>query len=465
MSIAPAELRVAIIGSGPSGFYAAEALQKTAPAMAIDVFDRLPTPFGLVRGGVAPDHPKIKSVTRIFERIAAQSGFRYFGHVEVGRDISIPELRAHYDAVIIATGAQTDRRLGIPGERLTGSHAATDLVGWYNGHPDFTDRHFDFTQRAAAVVGIGNVAIDVARIMAKRPDTLSTTDIVTDALAALRDSQLDTIYILGRRGPVQAACTTPELRELGELEGVDVMVDASELELDPVSAAHLATGEDRTAMKNIEILREWARRGPTGAPRRIVFRFGVSPVEVIGDEHVAAIRIVRNALEPDGHGSVRAVPSDVHEVLSVGLVFRSVGYRGVAIDGVPFDEHRGTIPNRDGRVLVASDSNESVGGLYVCGWIKRGPSGVIGTNKACAADTVALLLEDAANGRLARRAGMPESVDEMLADRGVMVASWSDWQALDRAEQQRGQAAGRPREKVTSTVEMLDIIRSARPQE
>ncbi len=464
MSIAPSDLRVAIIGSGPSGFYAAEALQKAAPAMAIDVFDRLPTPFGLVRGGVAPDHPKIKSVTRIFERIAAQPGFRYFGHVEVGRDITIPELQAHYDAVIIATGAQTDRRLGIPGEHLAGSHAATDLVGWYNGHPDFTDRRFDLTQRAAAVIGIGNVAIDVARILARHPDSLATTDLVTDALAALGDSQLDTIYILGRRGPIQAAFTTPELRELGELDGVDVIVHAAELELDPVSAAHLAAGEDRTATRNIEILREWARRGATGAPRRIVFRFGVSPVEVVGEGHVEAVRIVRNALEPDGHGSVRAVPTEVHETLPVGLVFRSVGYRGVPIGGAPFDQRRGTIPNREGRVLVASDTDESVGGLYVCGWIKRGPSGVIGTNKACAADTVALLLEDAATGRLVRPPPAPESVDEVLADRGIEVAAWVDWQALDRTEQQRGAPAGRPREKVTGTVEMLDIIRSARQQ-
>jgi ferredoxin--NADP+ reductase len=461
MSVTLSQLRVAIVGAGPSGFYAAEALQKASPGMSIDLFDRLPTPFGLVRGGVAPDHPKIKSVTRVYEKIATQPGFRFVGHVEVGTDITIAELHAQYDAVILATGAQTDRQLGIPGEHLAGSHAATDLVGWYNGHPDFADRSFDFAQRSAVVVGIGNVAIDVARILAKSTDTLATTDLVGAALAALRDSSLDTIHILGRRGPVQAACTTLELREMGELEGVDAIVDPADLVLDPVSEAHLATADDRTAMKNMEVFRAWAARGPTGAKRRVIFRFGVSPVEIIGDSRVAGVKVVRNALVPDGEGSVRAVPTDLTEVIPAGLVFRSVGYRGVPIDGVPFDERRGTIPHAEGRVLDTAGT--PVPGVYVCGWIKRGPSGVIGTNKSCAADTVASLLEDAAAGRIPAATGAPEPIEEMLADRGITTVEWPDWQAIDRAEMARGAPAGRPREKITSVTEMLDIVRSARP--
>lgn len=458
MTITPADLRVAIVGSGPSGFYAAEALQKAAAGLRIDLFDRLPTPYGLVRGGVAPDHPKIKSVTRVFDRIASQPGFRFFGHVVVGEDISIAELREHYDAVVLAYGAQTDRHLGIPGEQLAGSHAATELVGWYNGHPDFVDRRFDLSQRAAAVIGLGNVAMDVTRILAKSPDALATTDLAADALAALRDSRLDTIHIIGRRGPVQAACTTPELRELGELEGVDVIVDPRDLELDPISAAHLAGVEDRTAEKNLELLRHWAGRGSTGASRRIVFHFNASPVELTGDHHVTGVRLVRNRLEHDGHGDVRAVPTEVQHTVPVGLVFRSVGYRGVELAGVPFDPTRGIIPNSSGRVVESPDSATAIRGLYVCGWIKRGPQGVIGTNKSDAAETIDHLVADAATGRLGDGGRSTALVDERLAERGVRVTDWSDWQQLDREEQARGAPAGRPREKVTLVAEMLEIL-------
>ncbi|MEO5798651.1 MAG: FAD-dependent oxidoreductase [Gemmatimonadales bacterium] len=457
MTIAPSALRVAIVGSGPSGFYAAEALQKAGAGVQIDLFDRLPTPYGLVRGGVAPDHPKIKSVTRVFDRIASQPGFRYLGHVVIGEDLSVDELRDYYDAVILAYGAQTDRHLGIPGERLAGSHAATELVGWYNGHPDYVERQFDFTQRAAAVIGLGNVAMDVTRILAKSPDVLATTDLAADALAELRNARLDTLHIIGRRGPVQAACTTPELRELGELDGVDVIVDKRDLELDPISAAQLAAGDDRTAEKNLEILRAWAERGSTGAPRRIHFHFNASPVEISGAHHVTGMRLVRNRLEPDGRGDVRAVATDEFRDLPVGLVFRSVGYRGVAIAGVPFDEKRGVIPNLSGRVVESPDSATTVHGLYVCGWIKRGPQGVIGTNKSDAAETVDHLIADAATGRL--QAGRTvAAIDELLAERGVRVTDWNDWQQLDREEQARGAPAGRPREKVTGVAEMLSIL-------
>jgi ferredoxin--NADP+ reductase len=462
MSIPPSALRVAIIGSGPAGFYAAESLQKSAPGIRIDLFERLPTPFGLVRGGVAPDHPKIKSVTRVFERIASQPGFRFLGNVRVGRDITAAELREHYEAVLYAIGAETDRHLGIPGEHLPGSHAATELVAWYNGHPEYADRRFDLTQRAAAVVGIGNVTMDTVRILARAPDHLATTDLALHALDALRDANLSELHILARRGPVQAACTTPELRELGELGGVDVIVDPRALELDAASVEHLAAAEDRTAENNLAILRHWAERGGTGAPRRIVFHFNVSPVEILGNARVEAIRLVKNRLVPDGRGGVRADPTDESITLPVGLVFRSVGYRGLELPGLPFDARLGVVPNVGGRVVEAPGSHTPMRGVYVAGWIKRGPHGIIGTNKACAAETVDHVLADSVSGRLAPAARSADELDQLLAERDIDVTSWTDWRAIDEAEVERGKAAGRPREKFVSVTEMLEIARRSR---
>ena len=450
--------RVAIVGAGPSGFYAAEALQKALPGLPIDLFDRLPTPFGLVRGGVAPDHAKIKAVTRVFERIAAQPGLRFLGHVEVGEDVSVDELRRHYDAVILTVGARTDRPLGIPGEHLAGSHAATELVGWFNGHPDYTELRFDLSQESVAVIGIGNVAMDVARILAKSPDALATTDLATNALAALRDSAVRTIHVIARRGVAQAACSTPELRELGELDGVDVVVAPEYLDLDEASMAVLAAAEDRTAEKNIAVFRDWAARPLTGAPRQMHFHFATSPVSLLGDESVTGIEVERNRLEGDGAGGVRAVATGEHRRLAVGLVFRSVGYLGVPIAGVPFDQRRGVVPNREGRVVAAPGSETTIPGLYVAGWIKRGPQGVIGTNKPCAVETVVRLLADRDAGVLPRPEGAAGLLDELLASRGVRVTDWAGWQRLDAAEVARGAPAGRPREKVTSVAEMLDII-------
>ena len=462
MSIPPAALRVAIIGSGPAGFYAAEALQKAAAGIRIDLYDRLPTPFGLVRGGVAPDHPKIKSVARVFERIASQPGFRFLGNVQVGQDITPAELKRHYDAVIYAFGADTDRHLGIPGEHLAGSHPATELVAWYNGHPDYADCTFDLSQRAAAVVGIGNVAMDTVRIMATSPDHLATTDLALHALDALRNANLQELHIIARRGPVQAACTTPELRELGEIDGVDVIVDPQDLELDAASAAFLADDANRTEQNNLALFRGWAERGSTGAPRRIVFHFGVSPVELIGAHHVTGVRLVRNRLLPDGHGSVQAIATDEELTIPIGLVFRSVGYRGTELPGLPFDARRGLIPNVTGRVVESTDSATAIHGVYVAGWIKRGPHGVIGTNKSCAAETVDHLLADAVSGRLPPAEGTAADLDALLAERGVEVTSWADWQAIDRAEVERGKAAGRPREKLVDVAEMLAVVRAGR---
>jgi len=462
MSTPPSSLRVAIIGSGPAGFYAAEALQKAAPGIAIDLIDRLPTPFGLVRGGVAPDHPKIKSVTRVFDRIASQPGFRYLGHVQVGTDVTVEELRARYHVLLLCYGADADRALGIPGETLPGSHAATEFVAWYNGNPDYAGATFDLTAREVAVVGIGNVAMDVARILVKPTEALAATDLADHALKALAESSVRTIHIVARRGPVQAACTTPELREFGELDGVDVVVNPRDLELDAASEAELAAMEDRNPAKNLEVLREWAARPRTDAPRQVVFHFNVSPVSLAGTEHVTGLTVVRNRLESDGNGGVKAIATNETYDLPVGLVFRSVGYKGRALPGVPFDERKGVVPNIDGRVVEAPGSTTPVPGMYVAGWIKRGPQGIIGTNKLCATDTVTQVLADIAASAVPSLDSAVSTIDTLLAERGVMVTSWADWQTLDKAEQARGTASGRPRVKLTNVQEMLDIVAASR---
>ena len=454
-----AQLRVAIVGAGPSGFYAAEHLLRQDRPVAVDLFDRLPTPFGLVRGGVAPDHPKIKSVTRIYDKVAAHPAFRFFGNVAAGRDVTADELLRHYDAVVWAVGAEADRTLDIPGESLPGSHTATEFVGWYNGHPDFQDRQFDLGQEAAAVVGVGNVAMDVTRILASDPDDLAKTDIAAHALEALRASRVRTIYLLGRRGPAQAAFTNPELKELGELPLADVIVRPEDLELDAATTASLEATPDREAEKNLKTLRGFLERGVMGRPRRIELLFSTSPVRIEGRERVERLVVGANRLEAGPRG-VQAVPTGREAVLPVGLVFRSVGYRALPVAGVPFDDRRAVIPNAQGRVM-AGDS--VVPGCYVAGWIKRGPSGVIGTNKPDAVETVAALLEDADAERLPTPADPdPGAVPALLEGRGVEVVTWRDWQALDAHESAAGAARGAPREKVTDTGEMLAVIRRAR---
>jgi ferredoxin--NADP+ reductase len=413
-----------------------------------------------VRGGVAPDHPKIKSVSRVYDKLAARPSFRFLGNVTVGADISHAELLRHYDAVIYAVGAQTDRALGVPGEGLAGSYAATEFVGWYNGHPDFCDCRFDLSQEAAAVVGVGNVAMDVTRILATSADDLAKTDLAGHALDGLRESRVHTVYVLGRRGPVQAAFTNPELKELGELPDADVIVDPRDLELDPLSAAELAKGEDKTIERNMHTLREYAKRPLAGRPRRIVLRFLSSPVELVGTDRVEGIRIVRNRLVADGRGGIKAEATGETEVLPVGLVFRSVGYRGVPVPGLPFDERAGTIPNREGRVLTANDG-EVVPATYVVGWIKRGPSGVIGTNKPDAHETVDRVMEDFCAGNLPEPAEPGRAgIDALLARRGVRVVSFKDWQRLDALEVAKGKATGRPRLKFTRISEMLAALKS-----
>jgi ferredoxin--NADP+ reductase len=449
-------LRVAVVGSGPAAFYAAGALLASEdPPVEVDMIERLPTPWGLVRLGVAPDHPQLKTVSRAFEKIAVRPGFRFLGNVEVGRDVTHPELAALYDAVVYAVGSQADRRLGIPGEDLPGSWAATELVAWYNGHPDYQHLDFDLSHERVVVVGNGNVALDVARMLALTEDELAPTDTTDAAISAIVSSGIREIVVLGRRGPVQAAWTSTELGELGELGGADVVVDPAELELDPASAAELETASN-VVQRNVEILRDFATRKPSGKPRTVRLRFRASPVAILGDERVEGVEIAHNRLEPDERGSVRAVATEERETFPCGLVFRSVGYRGIGIPGVPFDERSGTIPNADGRVL--DEGGAPIPGLYCAGWIKRGPTGVIGTNKKDATETVERLLEDARESRLPARAG--GTIDEVLADRDAEVVMYAGWEAIDALERSRGEPHGRPRVKLCSWDELLAAARS-----
>jgi len=455
-------LRVAIVGSGPAGFYAAGQLlkAKSHPDLCaqVDMFDRLPTPWGLVRAGVAPDHPNIKAVSRVYEKTAEHPEFRFYGNVELGRDLSHDDLTSRYHAVIYAVGAQTDRRMGIPGEDLPGSWAATELVAWYNGHPDYRDLEFDLSAERAVVVGNGNVAADVARMLALTREELAQTDVADHALEVMAESNVREIVVLGRRGPAQAAFTNPELLELGDMTDADVFVDPGDAELDPLSKAFIESeAAHTTAKKNVEILSGYAQREPLGKRRRIVLRFLVSPVEILGSERVEGIRFVHNDLVEGEDGALRARATELSEELDCGLVFRSIGYRGTRVPGVPFDEKRCVIPNENGRILDRT-------GEYAVGWIKRGPTGIIGTNKRDAQETVNALLEDLDSDRL----GAPsdphrDSLDALVAERQPDAVSYAGWQAVDRVEREAGEPHGRPRVKLCSFEELLEAAKDATP--
>jgi ferredoxin/flavodoxin---NADP+ reductase len=453
-------LRVAIVGAGPAGFYAAEALLKQKELICtIDFFNRFPTPFGLVREGVAPDHQSIKAVARIYDKIASDPRVRYFGNVTFGSDIRHEELTPLYDQIVYAVGAQTDRRMNIPGEDLIDSYPATAFVGWYNGHPDYCDMQFDLAHERVIVVGNGNVAMDVARILVTDPDELAKTDMADYAIEALRKSKVQEVVMLGRRGPAQAAFTNAELKEFGELAGVKVIVDPVDLDLDKESEADLA--EDKIAMRNVDILRQYATRTDWSGKRAIRMRFLVSPVEIIGDEHgeVKAVKVEKNQLILDSNGGLRAKGSGIFETLDAGMILRSVGYRGVPLHGVPFDEASFTISNIAGRVVHAT-SGEAIPGEYAVGWAKRGPSGVIGTNKPDSVSTVAAMIED-----LAELPGIPDEnrdpskVLALLERRKPDYVTYDGWKILDAYETSRGAEQGRPRVKVTHVPEMLEIIK------
>ncbi len=426
-------LRVAVIGAGPAGFFTTAALVKDSSVQAsVDLFERWPTPYGLVREGVAPDHQSIKGVTRIFDRVLEHPRVRFFGNVAFGKDVKRSELTALYDQVVYAVGAQTDRPMGIAGEELPGSWPATDFVRWYNGQPECADLSFELSAERAIVVGNGNVAVDVARILLTDPEVLARTDIADHALEALRHSRVREVVMLGRRGPAQAKFTNVELKELGKLDGVDVVVAPEELELDYSSSSAL---DDSRAARNLEILHDYAARETTDAPRRLRFRFLVSPVEVlVAQGRVSAVRLEKNRLAPGDDGYLVAEGTGEYETIEAGLVFRSVGYRGVALPDVPFDDRRGIIPNRAGRVLASPDG-EPVPGEYVAGWIKRGPSGVIGTNKACAAETVAIMLEDAGQIPVEPvRPADPDAILALLSERCPDYVTADDWRRLDEVE-------------------------------
>lgn len=442
-AVTPGSLRVAIVGTGPAASYAAQALV-AVEGVEVDMFERLPTPYGLIRAGVAPDHQRTKSVVRVFERVLRHKRVHCHFNVDIGRDLSHSELMAHHHAVVYAVGAPQSRTLGIPGEGLPGNHSVVDFVGWYNGHPDHADKDFDLSGERVVIVGNGNVALDVARVLVMKPEELEKTDIADHALEALRHSSVREVVIVARRGPRDAAYTAGEFLALGNLADVDVVVDHPDL--DP------APGDDHETALKLEIARDYASRPRTAGNKRIVFRFMTSPTEIIGSDHVTGLRVVANTVDETG-ALVVGRPDGETEIIETSLVLQSIGYRGSAVEGVPFDNDKGAVPNERGRVTDLD--GEIVPGVYVAGWIKRGPRGVIGTNRVCAGETVHRLLEDFREGRLSRDVKGREALRELLAARDVARLDWSGWEAIDTAERERGAAAVRPRVKLVDVSEML----------
>ncbi|HEX7189269.1 MAG TPA: FAD-dependent oxidoreductase [Actinomycetes bacterium] len=442
-------LRVAVVGSGPAGVYTAEALLRYGGEVLLDVIDGLPAPFGLVRYGVAPDHPRTQSISATLAAVLQQPSVRFLGNVHIGSDLKLEEMRDHYDAVVVATGAAVDRHLDVPGEDLPGSVSATDLVAWYCGHPDTPPDLFRLDARSVAVVGAGNVAGDVARMLASSPEELRATDVADHVLAAFSASTVEDVHLIARRGPAQAKFTTRELRELGDLAEADVLVDPADLELDDVSRELLTSNAG--ARRNVDVLRGWAETPPAGRPRRVHLHFFAKPIALTGDGRVEGIQLERTAFGPDGSlkgtGEQRELP--------VQLVVRAVGYRSLPLPGLPFDAEAGVVPHKDGRVCL---DGAPVPGAYVAGWAKRGPTGVIGTNKHDARETVRSLLEDVPSLTPAPQRD-PDTILRLLAERGVQVVDWAGWAAVDAAELERGRAQGRPRIKITDRAELLRLSR------
>ncbi len=458
-------LRVAIVGSGPSASYAVEALLKYRELeVEVDVFERLPTPGGLVRFGVAPDHADTKAVAEMFARTSRRRGVNFHLNVEVGTHVTHAELMAHHHAVIYAVGASSDRALGIPGEDLPGSHAATDFVNWYNGHPDHAGASFDLSGDRAVVVGNGNVALDVARILAAEVRYLAKTDIADHALDALAASRISEVVVLGRRGPAQAAYTTPELLGLTTTPGLDVVVDPSEAQLDSMTSADLAAHPYSTMALKLDVLGQIAGRATRAENKRVRLRFLTSPVEVLGDDHVEGLRVCRNTLTMLPDGRLGARPSSVTEDLDCGLLLRSVGYRGVPVAELPFDDAKGILPNQEGRVVDPA-TGAAIAGVYAAGWIKRGPSGFIGTNKECSEDTVRAIVEDLAQGRLIEPAKPRSSFQELIAHRQAEAIDYTGWKAIDLYERTAGKQYQRPRVKLVHVDQMLQVAGLARSTE
>jgi ferredoxin--NADP+ reductase len=445
-------MRIAIIGSGPAGFYAAEALLKrTDTAVDVDVFDRLPTPYGLVRGGVAPDHQKIKSVARVFAATAARPSFRFLGNVQLGRDITVEELRRHYHQIVYATGNEGDRRLGIPGEGIGRCTPASVFVGWYNGHPDYRNAKIDLSVPRVAVVGNGNVALDTARILLRTRAELEKTDIAAHALEALVESQVREVFVLGRRGPAQASFTAGELEELGELESADPIVDPADL------AEGALVGEE-ARKGTLELLRSYAARPPRPGARKLHLRFLRSPVEVVADAsgQVGGLRLERNRLEPRSDGTYVARGTGELELLDVGMVLPAVGFAAQPIPGVAFDEKARIVANLDGRVIDPG-TGAVVPNEYVVGWARTGPQGLIGEHKKASAQVVAHMIADGA-GLEERPLPRRDAIDALLRERGVQLVSFDDWKKLDDVEVARGARRGAPRDKVVDVAAMLEIL-------
>lgn len=447
-------LRVAVVGAGPSGFYASEALIRSDLTVEIDLIERLPSPYGLVRSGVAPDHPKLKQAILVYDKIASNNPeLNYIGNVTVGKDITVDELRNTHHAVILTCGAETDRKLGVPGEDLAGSHTATEFVAWYNGHPDYRNRTFDLSHENAVVIGQGNVAADVSRILSKTVDELKTTDIAQHTLDVLAESKIKNVYVIGRRGPAQAKFTSKELKEFGELAACDAVVDSKELALNAASEAELAEKSNAGSKKVYDLFVGYAEKGLSGKPRQCHFQFLRSPVELLGSDRIEKVVIEHNQLSGDAFKQSARGTGERYE-LEAGILFRSIGYRGIEMPGVPFHESWGVFPNEKGRI---TENDSVVPQLYTAGWIKRGPSGIIGTNRACAVETVKSLLEDVAKLDSDTKAGRT-GVYSLLDERKVRHINYQEWKTIDQTEVTRGEAKDKPREKITSVDEMLALI-------
>ena len=441
---------VAVVGSGPSGFYAVDALIKARLEFRVNMFERLPVPYGLVRSGVAPDHPKLKQAIKVYARLAEAEQFNYIGNVAVGTDISVDELRATHHAVILTCGAETDRRLGIPGEDLPGSHTATEFVGWYNGHPDYRDREFDLSHETAVIIGQGNVAADVSRILAKTVDELKHTDIAGHALDVLAESKVKNIYVIGRRGPAQAKFTSKELKEFGVLAACDPVIDAGELALNPESEAELANTGNK---KIYDLFCGFAGREAAGE-RRCIFTFLKSPREISGAGRVERLLIEKNTLSGEAFRQSARGSGETFSI-DAGIVFRSIGYHGIPMPGVPFDESRGVFSNDKGRVITDGAVEP---GLYAAGWIKRGPTGIIGTNKADSVETIGMLMDDLDSLDTGVNKSGAAGCYEILGRSHIRHISFADWKIIDAAEITRGEPAGKPREKYTYVNEMLALL-------
>lgn len=444
--------RIAIIGSGPAGFFAADHLLKKSDLnIEIDMYDKLPTPFGLVRSGVAPDHQKIKTVTKVYDKIAANPKFNFYGLIEYGNHITLDDLKQHYHQILFATGAQTDRRMNIPGEDLGRSHTATEFVAWYNGHPEFADLEFDLSVEKIAIIGMGNVAVDVARILCRSKEELSKTDIADYAFEKLVNSNVKEVYMIGRRGPAQAAFTNPELKELGNLEIADCLIPKAEAHLDDLTSQYLSDNPERSVDKKVEMISEYSNHTKT-KEKALTIRFLLSPTEIISDENgkVKAIKLVKNSLSRSDDGSLRPKATENHEILDIDMVFRSIGYHGIPLPEIPFKESWGIIPNKDGRITDISEEN-TLTGLYCTGWIKRGPTGVIGTNKTDSAETVALMLDDISNNNIFQPENpTSEKIAVLIKERNPEYIDYEDWLQIDKEEIAKGEKEGRPRVKFTN---------------